>query len=107
MYPKPKTRNILVTGCGSIGQRHIRNLLSLGAGRIIAHDISEDRLREVRSRYGVETSFSWQEALQQEIDVVCVCNPTSLHVSTALEALAAGSDVFIEKPLSHNAEGLD
>jgi len=46
---------ILLTGCGSIRQRHIRNLIALNAGDIIAHDISQERLsgvaREYRDRF--------------------------------------------------------
>jgi predicted dehydrogenase len=35
-----------------------------------------------------------------------VCNPTSLHLRTALAAARAGSHLFVEKPLSHDLEGV-
>lgn len=48
-----------------------------------------------------------EEALAQRPDAVLVCNPTSLHVETALRAARAGSHLFIEKPLSNSLDGLD
>jgi len=32
----------LAVGCGSIGKRHIRNLRTLGAEGIIAHDLKKE-----------------------------------------------------------------
>ena len=37
---------------------------------------------------------------------VLVCNPTSLHVPTALAAVRAGAHLFLEKPVSHDLEGV-
>ena len=37
---------------------------------------------------------------------VLVCNPTALHVPTALAAARAGAHLFLEKPLSHDLEGV-
>ena len=39
----------LILGCGSIGKRHIRNLLSIGVKDIIACDLDEKRLED---KYG-------------------------------------------------------
>jgi predicted dehydrogenase len=35
-----------------------------------------------------------------------VCNPTALHVDVALAAARAGCHLFIEKPVSHDREGV-
>ncbi len=46
--------NILVVGCGSIGKRHIRNLISINAGEVIACDTSDMKLDEVRKEYSIK-----------------------------------------------------
>jgi predicted dehydrogenase len=38
--------------------------------------------------------------------VAFICNPTSCHVQTALACVRGGCDLFIEKPLSHDLEGI-
>ena len=40
-------------------------------------------------------------------DCVLICTPPITHVSLAIRALNANSNVFIEKPLSHNLERFD
>jgi len=98
---------ILVMGCGSIGQRHIRNLIALNAGDIIAHDISQERLSGVAREYNVKAYDSLDDALAQKPDAAFICAPTSLHVPLALSAARRGCHLFIEKPLSHSMEGVD
>jgi len=96
----------LVIGCGSIGKRHIRNLKSLGYEDIIAYDVKKERLKEVEE-YNVNTFDNLDKAFNQLIDAVLVCTPSSLHLQPALLAVKNGCHVFIEKPISHNLEGLD
>lgn len=115
---------VLFAGLGSIGQRHMQNLLDLaGQGRVnhleMAAWRSSDReiyLRDGRAeeggpplaeRYGFTPVSSLAQGLEWGADTVFVCNPSALHMSTALAAARAGCDLFIEKPLSHTAEGLD
>ena len=98
---------ILVTGCGSIGQRHIRNLKALNAGAIIAHDPRPERRQEVEQKYGAKTYDDLDEALEQKPDVAFVCTPTTVHIAPALSAAQAGCHLFIEKPLSHSLDGVD
>ena len=43
----------LVIGCGSIGKRHIKNLISIGIKNIYAVDLREDRLAEIEGLEGV------------------------------------------------------
>lgn len=99
---------VLVVGCGSIGKRHIGNLKKLGVAEIAAVDSREDRRAEVRERFGVTRLFpSLDEALQQPVDAAVICTPTSLHVPPALELARRGVHLMIEKPISHNLDGVD
>lgn len=69
-----------IFGHGSIGNRHLQNLTALG------HE-------ETKQQGGA--------------DGFLICNPTSLHVPTALSLLKYHKPIFIEKPLSHNLDNVD
>lgn len=97
----------LVVGCGSIGQRHIRNLVELKVGRILAYDIRPDRRARVTREFGVESVECLESAWELRPDVVLIAVPTSMHVSLALEAAERGCHLFIEKPLSDGFDGVD
>lgn len=97
----------LVLGCGSIGKRHIRNLKNINAGEIIAYDVKLERCHDVEEHYGIRTSRDLEQSLAQRPDVALICNPTSLHISSALIAAHNGCHLFIEKPLSHSLDGID
>lgn len=96
-----------VIGCGSIGQRHIRNLLALDVHDIVAFDVRDDRRSEVQSQYGVLVTADLERALDTRPDVAVVATPTSLHVPLALEAARNGAHLFVEKPLSDRADGIE
>ncbi len=92
-------RRILVVGCGSIGKRHIQNLLALGAAEVLAFDVREDRRREVESP-DVQTLATLEAAWARSPEAVVIAVPPSLHVPLALEAAHHGCHLFIEKPLA-------
>ena len=98
---------IAVIGCGSIGRRHIRNLMALNKGDILAYDKDAGRLDAVKTDFGVRTLGSLPEILAHRPGAVIVCTPNSLHIPVALEFAKAGAHLFIEKPLSHNLDGVD
>lgn len=100
---------VLVVGCGSVGKRHIRNLIQLKAGEIHAVDSRRDRLEEVKS-LGIETCFtSIQEALRDnwKPHAAVIATPPKFHITLALDLLDEGCDILIEKPLSRDLEGVN
>ena len=97
----------LVIGCGSIGKRHISNLIALNAGAILAFDVREDRRREVESQFDVEAVDNLEDAWERNPYVALITAPTSMHVPLALQAAEHGCHLFIEKPLSDRLEGVD
>ncbi len=106
----------LICGIGSIGQRHYRNLKSLGhelalfrtGGGANAPFIDKFLSEEKSAGRQVKTYYNFQEAINDfNPDAVFITNPNSKHMEIALMAARAGRNLFIEKPLSHNREGLD
>jgi predicted dehydrogenase len=98
-------QRILVVGCGSIGQRHIRNLLELGVAEVLAFDVREDRRREVENQ-NVQVLANLEEAWKKSPDAVVIAVPPSLHIPLALEAANHGCHLFIEKPLADGVQNI-
>jgi len=101
---------IMVIGAGSIGSRHLRNLRTCGVERLVACDPREERLEVLKKEIpGLKTYRDYREALDKEpvIDAGFICSPTSMHLEQALALARRGIAMFIEKPVSHNEEGLE
>src|SRR5574342_434119 len=96
---------VLVIGAGSIGARHLRNILTLGH-EVYAVDINKERLKEV-SEYSKKTFDSLDEALKVKPEVAFICTFSNDHIRPAITCAHAGCHVFIEKPLSLNLDGTD
>ena len=59
------------------------------------------------ARFGVPQVRSDEEILlDDDIDAAVICAPNHLHESLAIEALARGKHVLVEKPLAMSAEGV-
>lgn len=98
--------HFLVIGCGSIGQRHIRNLKSLGYK---ASGCEKDYLRakQVKKRYGIKVFSNLKEALKNEYIGAFICSPTSLHIPISIEVAKRDIHLFIEKPLSNSLKDVN
>jgi predicted dehydrogenase len=100
--------NILILGCGSIGERHLKNLLAIAPEHsYYVFDIDRDRLASIQSHYPVRTYHDLEEALSLKPDLSLICLPNHLHVSVAQKLARLGSHLFIEKPISDTLEGVD
>lgn len=97
---------ILVIGCGSIGTRHIKNLLALGYGHLVVYDADKAVKQAVAARFGLVACESVAKALDGT-DMALVCTPADSHVALALLALRKMNAVFIEKPLSASMRGVE
>lgn len=81
----------VIVGLGSIGSRHKKNLENLDHQVISCHQ--NDNLEQI--------------LVEQKPNGVLVCNPTSVHLKTAIKVTKLGFPVFMEKPLSQNLEGVE
>jgi predicted dehydrogenase len=57
-----------------------------------------------RSNGLATTHLDYREVLQQQLDAVFIAAPDHWHVRMALDAVAAGKDVYLEKPVTHTIE---
>lgn len=96
---------VLVVGAGSIGTRHIKNLVDLGH-EVYATDINKECLKAV-APFVKGTFASLDDALKVRPDAAFICSFSSDHIKPALKCAEASSHLFIEKPLSTDLNGVD
>jgi predicted dehydrogenase len=91
---------ILLIGAGSIGERHIRNLWSLGYNNIIVYRQRNLPFRDIANAQ-VEIVTNWNDALAKKPLAAIVCTPTAQHLQQTLDCINNGIHVLVEKPLAH------
>ena len=79
-----------------------------GARIVAACDIVPARRAAAAGRWpGARTTGDWTELLDEELDGVLVLTPDHTHEAIAGPFLAAGTAVFVEKPLAITVDGCD
>jgi predicted dehydrogenase len=111
---------VLFVGLGGIGQRHLRNLRSILGADVEVHAYRvrglqttlNDQLKVIPdaaldAQYQVHVHDTLDQGLAVKPEAVFICNPSNLHIPIALKAVTAGCHLFVEKPLSHDLEGVE
>lgn len=96
-----------VIGCGSIGQRHIENLIKLGH-KVVAWNRNKFRRNLVEKKFGIKTYHNLDEMLDlKDLSASIICSPSSLHFAHAKKVINKNINLFIEKPLAISIKGID
>lgn len=89
-----------VVGVGALGRHHARVWAATpGASLAGVYDTDGGRADAVAGEFGCR-AFPEIQALLAEADAVSIAVPTVSHHAVAREALAAGCDVLLEKPMT-------
>jgi predicted dehydrogenase len=96
----------LVAGLGSIGRRHLRNLLALGERQVLLYRTRRSTLPD-DDLAGLPVETDLRAALDWKPDAVIVANPTALHLDVAIPAAEQGCCLLLEKPISHSMARVD
>jgi predicted dehydrogenase len=98
-------KSALLVGCGSIGKRHLFNLLKRDTIEklyiVTKNEHCLDGLQK-SDKIIVRESFEGIRA-----DMAVIANETQKHMVTAIQLASAGMHLFIEKPLSHTLKDFD
>ena len=96
-----------VIGVGHLGSLHAKMLADI-PGAVLAgvFDLDPERAREVASQCRTGAAASVAELLGRT-DAVTIATSTSAHYAVAMEALAGGRHVFLEKPITQSIDEAD
>ena len=111
---------ILIIGMGSIGQRHLVNMMMLDKNNLFASISNPIKQRIVKNNnktiikkniydyYGERLIYLKNKKDIQEFgpDAVLICNFSNKHITAALPYLKDNIHVFIEKPLATSQSDL-
>lgn len=90
--------NILMEAARQTGQANL----------LVACDCYQGHLDRAKERTGgkIETNFAQYKKVldRKDVDAVIVATPDHWHLPIVLDALQAGKDVYIEKPMTHIVE---
>lgn len=96
-----------VIGVGGRGNNHLETLKHIQETdktieiRAVC-DVYRPRLERAAARYGAAAYMDHRELLADPaVDVVTIATPDHIHGYQALDAIAAGKDVYCEKPVTH------
>lgn len=95
-------------GLGSIGKRHLKNLLLITKESDIDIEIhafrKTDKALEDEIKDLITTQITEEDKLDDDYDIVFITNPTSLHYETIQHMSARTRHMFIEKPVFDSSD---
>lgn len=106
---KNKVIRFGIIGCGMISDYHAQAIADT-QGAILAGACSKSLSSAERftEKHGVTLFKQYEDMLQSpEVDAVVICTPSGEHFPQALQAIRAGKDVVIEKPMCLSLKDAD
>src|SRR5438132_612600 len=92
--------SVAVIGCGYWGKNLVRNFSRLGALAMVCDATPVGRATAAELAPQVPVITQLEEVLQSDVPGVVIATPAETHYDIARQALQAGKDVFVEKPLA-------
>jgi len=92
---------VAVIGCGYWGRNLVRNFRALGALHAVADPSAAGREQAAQLAPELRPDTDIAPVLARpEIDAVALATPACTHAELGLQVLAAGKDLFVEKPMA-------
>jgi len=90
-------------GCGIMGQGDTETALTVPGNHLVAVcDVYEGRLTRAKEHWGAGlfTTRDYREVLaRKDVDAVIIATPDHWHARIAADAMEAGKDVYVQKPM--------
>ncbi len=93
---------VAIIGYGSIGKRHVSNLLKISNVEIIICTKQKIKNPSIKK---IKIVKSISDCLKEKPDIGIISNESSHHIKDAIKLANGGIDLFIEKPLSSSLIG--
>jgi predicted dehydrogenase len=99
---------IALIGAGGMGSADVESAVAVpGVKMTAAADVYDGRLIRAKELWGKDlfTTRDYREILaRKDIDAVIVATPDHLHTAISVDAMKAGKDVYVEKPMIQKLE---
>jgi len=95
-----------IVGLGTHGTNHAEILTQMGH-EVYGADTNPKSRRQFQKRFDTTTFDSPSDLFQSGIDAAIISTPNKFHEPAATEAMNAGLDVLLEKPLAHTLESAE
>ncbi|MBK8504806.1 MAG: Gfo/Idh/MocA family oxidoreductase [Saprospiraceae bacterium] len=104
-----QTLHFAIVGTGSIAGHFIRSIQEIDGCEVAALCSStQQRALAAREKYNIEAYSDLSVLLQHEqVDIVCICTASGLHLQAAVIAANAGKHIICEKPLEIDTQRVD
>ncbi len=100
-----KTIKVGVIGLGWMGKVHLRNYTEMAFVEVVGVvDLDQNVLDEVHGLYGVTGYQDIEKLLENDLDAVSICVPTTLHHSVGKKIIENNIALIIEKTSSCDCE---
>lgn len=97
-------KKVVVVGAGNWGKNLVKNFYELEALVGVADMSPELRQKARENCPGIELYADFRDALKTDASAFVFATPAPTHYRFAMEAMEAGKDVFIEKPMTLQTE---
>jgi predicted dehydrogenase len=100
-----------IVGCGLIAKlRHIPAYKKMKNVEIRAVcDLNEEIAKSTAEKFKIDQFYTDTSEMfsKEELDIVDICVPPQIHAPIAIEAMGAGSNVIMEKPMALSVKDCD
>jgi len=90
--------NVLVIGAGSIGRRHILNLIQMG------HHVEVAEIDPARRENIKNAAVIHSDVPSGGFDAAVICVPSNRHIQVLDQCIWEGWPCYVEKPLAHDTD---
>lgn len=101
-----KKLRVGIVGAGYVSAYHLRAVQGLPFAEVVAiADLDQTKAEQMAGQFSVRKVYRrLDEMLQEKLDVVHILTPPAYHADLSIEAMDAGTDVFVEKPMAETPE---
>jgi len=94
-----------VIGVGAMGKNHARLYDKIVECELIGvADTNEERANSIANLYSVKAFTDYHDLLREDLSVISICTPTSLHCQVAIDCIKKNINCLVEKPIATSIE---
>ncbi|MEN2742660.1 Gfo/Idh/MocA family oxidoreductase [Microbacterium sp. X-17] len=98
----PDAKSVAIIGCGNIARRYVEGMSRYDSIQLVGvADVMQELANTLAAEAGV-VAYPSVEALlaDPDVDIVVNITPPTVHAALTIQALEAGKNVYVEKPIA-------